>query len=145
MATVNTASNENKQTITLEKVVAVTSSLGVEIPTADLEDWHSLLASNQDSIDIVESLPDYLPHVDLKRFPRKHVHRPEPIDNEGNAWAWKVRIDGAEEGPLKGMTMALKDNITVKDVPMLFGTDLFTNYVPDVDASMLISLICRTS
>ena len=31
--------------------------------------------------------------------------------------------------------MALKDNIAVKDVPMLFGTDMFTEYVPDVDAS----------
>jgi Asp-tRNA(Asn)/Glu-tRNA(Gln) amidotransferase A subunit family amidase len=33
------------------------------------------------------------------------------------------------------MRMALKDNIAVKDLPMLFGTDMFTNYVPDVDAS----------
>jgi hypothetical protein len=47
----------------------------------------------------------------------------------------KVRIDGSSEGPLKGMRMALKDNIAVKDVPMLFGTDMFTDYVPDVDAS----------
>jgi len=135
MATVNTASDANKQTVTLEKIQAVTSSLGVEILTRDLEDWHSLLASNQASIDIVESLPDYLPQVDLKRFPRKDVHRPEGRENEGNAWAWKVTIKGAVEGPLKGMRMALKDNIAVKDVPMLFGTDVFTDFVPDVDAS----------
>jgi Asp-tRNA(Asn)/Glu-tRNA(Gln) amidotransferase A subunit family amidase len=33
------------------------------------------------------------------------------------------------------MSIALKDNIAVKDVPMLFGTDIFADYVPDVDAS----------
>ena len=135
MATVNTASEANKQAVTIQKIQAVTNSLGLEIPPSDLDDWHSLLASNQDSIDVVESLPDYLPLVDLDRFPRKDVHRPEVEDNEGNAWAWKVRIDGAAEGPLKGIRMALKDNIAVKDVPMLFGTDMFTDYVPDVDAS----------
>jgi amidase len=135
MATVNTASEANKQVITLQKIQAATTSLGVEISPSDLDDWHYLLASNQDSIDVVESLPDYLPFVDLDRFPRKEVHRPEAKDNEGNAWAWKVRIDGTSEGPLKGIRMALNDNIAVKDVPMLFGTDMFTNYVPDVDAS----------
>jgi amidase len=129
MATVNTASETNKQAVTLQKIQAVTTSLGLEIPPSDL------LASNQDSIDVVESLPDYLPLTDLDRFPRKDVHRPETKDNEGNAWAWKVRIDGTAEGPLKGMRMVLKDNIAVKDVPMLFGTDMFTYYVPDVDAS----------
>jgi len=135
MATTNTATNANKQTVTLERIRAITSSLGIEIPAQDLDDWHSLLASNQDSIDFVNSLPDYVPLVDLARFPRKDVHRPAVEENEGNAWAWKVTIDGEPEGPLKGMKMALKDNITVKDVPMLFGTDMFTDYVPDVDAS----------
>jgi amidase len=135
MATVNTASEANKQAVTIQKIQAVTNSIGLEIPPSDLDDWHSLLASNQDSIDVVESLPDYLPLVDLDRFPRKDVHRPEVEDSEGNAWAWKVRIDGAAEGPLKGIRMALKDNIAVKDVPKLFGTDMFTDYVPDVDAS----------
>lgn len=141
MATVNTATDANKQTVTLEKIQAITSSLSIALPAADLENWHSLLASNQDSIDIVESLPDYLPLVDLQRFPRQDVYRPKPKDNEGNAWAWKVTIEGVNEGPLKGMKMALKDNIAVKDVPMLFGTDVFENYVPGVDATVVTRLL----
>ncbi|CZR68188.1 related to amidase [Phialocephala subalpina] len=124
MATVNTASDVNKQTIILEKIKA-----------------HSLLASNQDSIHIVENLPDYLPTTDLERFPRRDVHRPKLEDNKGNAWAWKVRIEGAKEGPLKGVSMALKENIAVKDVPMLFGTNIFEDYVPDVDATVVTRLL----
>ncbi|KAF4622789.1 hypothetical protein G7Y89_g14237 [Cudoniella acicularis] len=135
MATVNTASAANKQAITLEKILAITSSIGLKLPTAELEDWHSLIASNQGSIDVVASLPDYLPFVDFDRFPRQDVHRPKPEGNKGNAWAWKARIEGAVEEPLKGIRMALKDNIAVKDVSMLFGTDMFTDYVPNVDAS----------
>ncbi|KAH6675871.1 amidase signature domain-containing protein [Halenospora varia] len=125
MATVHTASALNKETITLAKIQAITTSLGLKITEADLDDWHSLLASNQDSIDVVESLPDYLPIVDLERFPRQN----------------KCRIEGASKGPLKGMIMVLKDNIAVKDVPMLFGTDMFTDYTPDVDATVVTRLL----
>lgn len=134
MATVNTSSEANKDTVSLDKIQAIASSLGVKIAPEDLTDWHALLASNQDSIDIVHGLSDYLPTVDLDRFPRTNIHRPEPSDNEGNAWATKVTIEGVAEGTLRGMSIALKDNIAVKYVPMLFGTDLFADYVPDVDA-----------
>jgi amidase len=65
MATVNTASEAIKQAVTLQKVQAVATFLGLEIPPSDLDDWHSLLASNQDSVDVVESLPNSLPLVDL--------------------------------------------------------------------------------
>jgi hypothetical protein len=85
MATVNTASEANKDTVSLDKIQAIASSLGVKIAPEDLADWHALLASNQDSIDIVHGLSDYLPTVDLDRFPQTNIHRPEPSDNEGNA------------------------------------------------------------
>ncbi|RFU34736.1 hypothetical protein B7463_g1623, partial [Scytalidium lignicola] len=141
MATVNTATEANKQAITLTKIQALTSSLGIKLAAGDLKDWHSLLASNQDSIDVVNALPDYVPFVDLARFARKNVHRPTVEQNEGNAWAWKVTIDGVPEGPLKGVRIALKDNIAVKDVPMLFGTDMFSDYVPNVDATVVTRLL----
>ncbi|RDW56798.1 hypothetical protein BP5796_12865 [Coleophoma crateriformis] len=108
MEAVNSASDENKHSINLSKIHAVTSSLGLDIAPSELEDWQCLLASNQYSIDVVDNLPDYVPLVDLDQFPQKLVHLPPPHENEGHAWAWKVTIDGARDGPLKGMKLALK-------------------------------------
>ena len=74
---------------------------------------------------------DYVPAVDLERFPREDVYLPEPAQNPLNAWAWRCSIkDKSPSGILKGKTVTLKDNIAVKDVPMLMGTDVVKNYTP---------------
>jgi amidase len=69
--------------------------------------------------------------VDLERFPRENIYFPTASENELNAWAWKCSIqDKSAEGLLKGKTVAIKDNVGVKDVPMLMGTDFVKGYVP---------------
>jgi amidase len=93
--------------------------------------------------DITNGLPDYVPHVDEDRFPRKEVHFPEKEQNSHGAWAWKCSIVDEQEsaGKLKGKTFALKDNIAVKDVPMLLGTNFIKNYVPDCDATVTTRIL----
>jgi amidase len=135
MATFGIASSKSRQKITIQDVENLTRDIGVELPEEHKAEWRDLIASVQDSIDVVEALADYVPEVDLERFARKNVHRPERKDNPGNAWAWKATVEGASHGPLSGVTFCLKDNIALKDVPMLVGTEVFTEYTPDVDAS----------
>ncbi|KAK6381028.1 hypothetical protein LTS17_005229 [Exophiala oligosperma] len=139
MATLAAASEANKKKITAEDVVDVIGDLNLSLPESDVSQWHDIIASVQESIDVVNSLPDYVPCVDTEQYPRQNVHRPTPGDNPGNAWAWKVRIDGDKDDGalLSNVTFALKDNIAVKDVPMLVGTDVFTGYVPDTDATVV--------
>jgi amidase len=76
--------------------------------------------------------------VNHEKYPRQNIHRPAQDQNSGNAWAWKARIEGDANGALSGVTFCLKDNISVAGVPMLLGTDMFTGYTPDVDASMFL-------
>jgi amidase len=135
MATLTAASESHKQRISAQDVQDAAKSIGVSLKPEQVKEWHEIIASVQESIDIVDSLPDYFPEVDTTTFPRLHVHRPAPEENEGNAWAWRATIEGRKEGPLAGISFCLKDNITVKDVPMLLGTDMFTDYVPKTDAS----------
>ena len=135
MATLQNASESSRSKFTVDNILEITSSIGVKLPDEYLEQWRELIATVQDSIDVVQSLPDYVPSVDLEKYPRQNIHRPQRSENSGNAWAFKVRIEGASDGPLKGTTFCLKDNIAIKDVPMLVGTDVFMDYVPDVDAS----------
>lgn len=58
---------------------------------------------------------------------------PDGSENVLNAWAWKCHIEDKRKTPgglLDGKTIALKDNIAVKDVPMLLGTDFIKDFVP---------------
>lgn len=88
---------------------------------------------------------DYVPDVDMKRFPRENIRFPTPEENPLGAWAWKcdIRDTITKESPglLEGKTVAIKDNIAIKDVPMLMGTDFVKNYVPNTDATVITRLL----
>src|SRR5215207_2503531 len=71
------------------------------------------------------------------RYPRDGGAAPRPEDNRLGAWAWRVRIEGADGGPLAGRTLAIKDNVAVAGVPMRNGTALLDGYVPDEDATVV--------
>src|SRR5215207_7653347 len=71
------------------------------------------------------------------RYPRDGGAAPRPEDNRLGAWAWRVRIEGADGGPLAGRTVAIKDNVAVAGVPMRNGTALLDGYVPDEDATVV--------
>lgn len=71
------------------------------------------------------------------------MHYPSPEDNPYGAWAWKCHIRGVSdsEGLLSGKTVALKDCIAVKDVPMLLGTNFFQDYIPNTDAVLVTRML----
>jgi amidase len=71
------------------------------------------------------------------RWPRDAGAPPRPEENPLGAWAWRVRVRGADVGPLAGRTVAIKDNVAVAGVPMRNGTVLLDGYVPDEDATVV--------
>jgi len=82
----------------------------------------------------LDAAPDGLPPV---RYPRSAAARPPEAENPLGAWYVKARVEGAAEGPLRGRSVALKDNIMLADVPMMNGTRLLEGYVPPIDASVV--------
>lgn len=87
---------------------------------------------------------DYIPQVDESRFPRKNIHFPEKSENSHGAWAWKCDIVDQKPntgGKLSGKKFAIKDNVAVKDVPMLLGTNFIQGFVPDCDATVVTRIL----
>jgi amidase len=87
--------------------------------------------------------PDYVPVVDQVRFPRENIHFPQRSENVHGAWAWRCNIvdKKAKGGKLQGKTFAIKDNVAVKDVPMLLGTNFIKGFVPDCDATVTTRIL----
>src|SRR4029450_6975215 len=71
------------------------------------------------------------------RYPRDGGSAPRAEDNRLGAWAWRVRIEGAGEGPLAGRTLAIKDNVAVAGGPMRNGTTLLDGDVPGEEAPVV--------
>ncbi|NHX36589.1 MULTISPECIES: Asp-tRNA(Asn)/Glu-tRNA(Gln) amidotransferase subunit GatA [Halolamina] len=56
---------------------------------------------------------------------------------ELNAYITEERIDGADDGPLAGKTVAVKDNISTEGVATTCGSKMLEGYVPPYDATVV--------
>ncbi|WWD10152.1 hypothetical protein V865_008286 [Kwoniella europaea PYCC6329] len=125
--------------VTKEVLEGTLSSFGsgeLSLKSEDVEDYTRILAGAHEVFQKILDLPDYVPVVD-KRFARQNVHKPTAAENESNAWAWKVSVkDEGSEGALKGLTVCLKDNIALADVPCSVGTSYIDDWVPNTDATV---------
>lgn len=69
-------------------VAELAAKHGVRIPAYQQEDWAKMLRALEENVQNISTMDDYLPHLDLQRYPRTDVHAPEDTVNGG--WALKV-------------------------------------------------------
>ena len=62
-------------------------------------------------------------------------------DDPLNAIACHCRLSPTEDGCLSGMSVGLKDNVLVRDIPMTVGSELFTGFIPRTDATIVRRLL----
>ncbi|TAM09756.1 MAG: amidase [Nevskiaceae bacterium] len=123
---------------TLEELAETAQELGLHLTNEQLAEYRSLMAAPLAAYDVVNRMPDELPVV---KYPRTPGHAPAPEDNPYHAWYYRSEIHGADAGPLKGRTLAVKDNIAVAGVPMMNGSATLRGYVPDVDATVVTRIL----
>ncbi|MCY3670522.1 MAG: amidase [Alphaproteobacteria bacterium] len=123
---------------TAEQLRDVADEMGLTLSEDDVQSFLGLIAGSIEAYNVVDGLPDNLPTV---RYPRTPGYRPEGEENKYNAWYYKTRIEGAADGPLRGKTVALKDNVMLAGVPMMNGAATLEGYVPDIDATIVERLL----
>ncbi|XP_030829249.1 uncharacterized protein LOC100889766, partial [Strongylocentrotus purpuratus] len=108
-------------------------NLGLEGSTV-LKEYQSVI---NDSLEMVNQLDDLVePSLPVK-YPRTPGYRPTREENPHNAWYYKCRITGADNGNLSGKRIAIKDSIAVAGIPMTIGFSGLEGYVPDFDATVV--------
>ncbi|MCZ6796874.1 MAG: amidase [Gammaproteobacteria bacterium] len=90
------------------------------------------------SCEILDNEPDTLPAL---KYPERTHYFPDAAENNYGAWYVKSRIEGAASGPLKGRSVAIKDNIFVAGIPMMAGASVLEGFVPDFDATVVTRLL----
>lgn len=123
---------------TPNQLLEVAEEMGLSLSDEDVQSYLGLMAGNIEAYNVVDQMADYLPEV---TYPRTPGYRPEGEENKYNAWYYKTTVEGAAEGPLKGKTVALKDNIMLAGVPMMNGAATLEGYVPDIDATVVQRLL----
>ena len=58
-----------------------------------------------------------------------------------NAYIRTCHVAGADSGPLRGYDVGLKDNVSLADIELTCGTEVFSGFVPSVDATIVTRLL----
>ncbi|KXT05458.1 hypothetical protein AC578_11095 [Pseudocercospora eumusae] len=129
--------------VTMDVLDSVCADLGVTIKDNEKEEYRKLLAVFDESCEQLMAEPDYVPATDLDRFPRCDIRQASKEENPHGAWAWKCSVKDTKpiDGLLAGKTVALKDIISVKDVPMLMGTEFVEGFIPNMDATVTTRIL----
>lgn len=123
---------------TVEEVQAAASEIGIKFDASEAAIYHELMQGQLDAYDLVDSLKAELPEV---AYPRSAGEIPAPEDNPYNAWAVKTSLKGAATGKLENKRVAIKDNVCVAGLPMANGTSILSDYVPDMDATIVTRIL----
>jgi len=121
-----------------EELVAVAAELGRPLDAAAAETLLEYMQPFQQGFAYLEQETADLPPV---RYPSRTFHFPEPDENPLGAWYVKTEIAGAASGPLHGKRVAVKDNMFVADIPMMYGAEFLGGLQPEFDASVVTRVL----
>ena len=132
---------ENHMTVsrpTIRQIRDISEHLHFQMGDDELTEYLQIAQSTIDAFDAVDAMPDELPPI---KYPRTGGVLPPSDENRLNAWYVKCNIAGAEDGPLHGKKVALKDTICLSGVRMMNGASIMEGYVPDVDATIVTRIL----
>jgi amidase len=122
---------------------SLATKAGLKLKEKDLDDWSVLLSGLNQCAKEVLALEDYFPKVDYELYPRTDIHRPSPEEADKGGWAWKATVKSTKpkSDKLKGVRIALKDNVALAGVPCTNGTAAIPEWIPEVDATVVTRIL----
>lgn len=120
-----------------DEISEIAHELGFALSRSELEEM-------TEAID--DALQDYRELDRAALAPRKSkeraqdARRPTVDEDPHHAWEWRFELQRRQDGPLAGMTVAIKASIEVAGVPISAGNELVT-HVPDRHATVVERLL----
>ena len=122
---------------TADDLAAIAARYRLKLDPDGIESFRVLIGGALGSYDAVERL--YEAH--RPEPPSRSFQWPAEAANELGAWYVTTEIRTADDGPLAGRRVAIKDNIEVAGLPMMNGSATVEGYVPRRDATVVTRLL----
>jgi amidase len=121
-----------------DELASIAERYRMPMPRQTIEQFRAIIEPIMSSFERLDALSEPLPEV---KYPDRRNWKPSEAENPLGAWFWRAEIKGAPAGPLKGRTVAIKDNVAVAGIPMMNGTHLLDGYVPRTDATIVTRIL----
>jgi amidase len=122
---------------TLDALREIAQARELPISGEDVETYAGIASMMTAAYHVLDQMPDPA----IPPLPERDWRRPAPDANPHNAWYVQTEIQTASSGALAGKRVVLKDNVMLAGVPMLNGSKIFTDFVADVDATIVTRLL----
>lgn len=116
----------------------IAASMGLTMDDSHTDNMLEQMVLFGNAYQFMDQLEDNLPEI---RYPDRSYRPPVPEENTLGAWYVRTDLKGKDSGPLKGRTVAIKDNIFVANVPMMNGASILEGFIPDFDATVVTRLL----
>ena len=120
-----------------DDLAAIAERYRFRLSAQDVEEFRVIITGALASYDAVEQM--YQAH--RPEAPDRPYQWPDDAGNELGAWYVTAEIKGADDGPLAGRRVAIKDNIAVAGLPMMNGSATVEGYVPLRDATVVTRVL----
>ena len=125
----------------IDEVMAYGKALGFDLTPTEARIMQSRMVDTIESLEAFSEMKVVEQRLPLRHTDRDPGYRPGEDEDPLNVFIRKCRVKGASSGPLAGMTIALKDHISLAGVPLTFSSHLMDGYSPDFDATIVTRLL----
>jgi amidase len=134
-----TESPPNIQPPTEDEIRNLAAQHHISLSEEEVADFAAIIPSMLEGYERIDELPDPKPAVEY--HDRDPGYKPGAEEDPLNAFVTKCSVRGADDGPLAGYEVGLKDSVSVAGVEMTLGSKLFEGYVPTTDATIVTRLL----
>lgn len=125
-----------KAPISRDEIETIASELDLRCTPGDLDQLSKALPAYFGDIDATAALWASASAEDPP--PQRTFQDPEPDENALNAWTARCHIRTVNTGSLAGLTLAVKDNISVAGLPLTAGSRMLGGYRAEYDAVAVV-------
>jgi amidase len=126
----------------IAEIRELAGELSITLTEEAAADYTAVIGETLDAFSEVAELPE--PRQPPRQYPhheRTSGYQPTPEEDPHNAWITRCRVEGADSGSLTGMTVGLKDNVSLAGVELTNGSRVMEGYIPAIDATIVTRLL----
>lgn len=132
--------------VPLKFIDAVSAKYNLNLNEKEMEEYQSLIPCDTMTETVDTLFTKYkdtiYPEIPMRSMRTYQKPKAGSAENKFGQWIVTTNIPPTNpDGPLKGKTFGIKDNISVAGIPCQNGSEMFEDFIPSIDATVVTRIL----